>query len=164
MRVTKPAHRRKNESSIRRRVDCSLCPLHALTDEQLLSLLAPTYAPDGAHLLGWHVEGPFLQDAKRGAHESNFLLAASEGFKTFEDVYGADNLQLGFERDDGSDSFGVKCITAAPEVEGVLDTVEELVKRGVVFSIGHRFVTLTPATSLMFLPLAPPTLPQQRGL
>lgn len=113
---------------------------------KLLSLLTPTYAPDGAHLLGWHAEGPFLQDAKRGAHSSNFLLTAPDGFKTFEDVYGSENLQLGFERDDGNDYFGVKCITAAPEVDGVLDTIDELVKRKVVFSIGHSTANSATAT------------------
>ncbi|KZV94135.1 Metallo-dependent hydrolase [Exidia glandulosa HHB12029] len=113
---------------------------------KLLSLLAPTSAPGGAHLLGWHVEGPFLQDAKRGAHSSNLLLPASEGIKTFEDVYGAENLQLGFERADGTDAFGVKCITAAPEVDGVLDSIEELIKRGVVFSIGHSTANSVIAT------------------
>ncbi|EJD52120.1 Metallo-dependent hydrolase [Auricularia subglabra TFB-10046 SS5] len=113
---------------------------------KLLSLLAPMHSPNGAHLLGWHAEGPFLQDAKRGAHASSYLLPASEGMKTFEDVYGSENLKLGFERADCTDSFGVKVITAAPEVDGILDCVSELTKRGVVFSIGHSTANSAIAT------------------
>lgn len=77
-----------------------------------------------------------MQDAKRGAHDSNFLLSAPEGIRTLEDVYGPDNLSAGFANGEP----GVKCITAAPELEGVIDTIPDLVKRGVVFSIGHRCV------------------------
>ena len=34
--------------------------------------------------------------------------------------------------------LGVRIITAAPEINGVLDAVHELDQRGIVFSIGHR--------------------------
>ena len=40
------------------------------------------------------------------------------------------------EGQDGS--VGVRVITAAPEVEGVGNSIEELTRRGIVFSIGHR--------------------------
>lgn len=33
---------------------------------------------------------------------------------------------------------GVRIITAAPELEGILGTVAPLCERGLVFSIGHR--------------------------
>lgn len=35
---------------------------------------------------------------------------------------------------------GVRIITAAPEICGVLDAVRDLGQRGIVFSIGHRYV------------------------
>jgi hypothetical protein len=35
--------------------------------------------------------------------------------------------------------LGVRIITAAPEINGVLDAVHELDQRGIVFSIGHRY-------------------------
>lgn len=38
-----------------------------------------------------------------------------------------------------SGGVGVRIITAAPEVEGVMEAVNELAKRNVVFSIGHRY-------------------------
>lgn len=40
------------------------------------------------------------------------------------------------------DSVGVRVITAAPEVEGVGSSIEELTRRGIVFSIGHRLASI----------------------
>jgi N-acetylglucosamine-6-phosphate deacetylase len=52
----------------------------------------------------------------------------SPPIQTFEQVYGAEGL----------DQEGVKLITLAPDVEGVMGCVEELTRRGVTVSIGHR--------------------------
>ncbi len=108
---------------------------------KLLHLLRPYSAPGSATLLGWHAEGPFIQFAKRGAHAPQFLVPAKEEIKSFEDVYGAENLaetEDWLMAGDTEDALGVRVITAAPEVDGVMSSVEELVRRGVVFSIGHR--------------------------
>jgi N-acetylglucosamine-6-phosphate deacetylase len=113
---------------------------------KLLSLLRPYSPPSSANIIGWHAEGPYLQFAKRGAHAPPFLLTAPEGYKSVEKLYGAENLA------DAEDwlmnqgvlnEVGVRIITAAPEVEGVMESVSELTKRGIVFSIGHRFVETT---------------------
>ena len=41
----------------------------------------------------------------------------------------------------GKDTLlGVKIITEAPEIIGVLDAVPELDQCGILFSVGHRFV------------------------
>ena len=87
--------------------------------------------------------------AKRGAHAPPFLLPAPEGFKSFENLYGADSLAdpEDWLMNDGVvelESVGVRIITAAPEVEGVMEAVNELAKRNVVFSIGHRYGKLFP--------------------
>lgn len=54
-------------------------------------------------------------------------------------MYGLENIAI---KDDwlmDSDApLGVRIITAAPEINGVLDAVQELDQRGIVFSIGHR--------------------------
>ncbi|EFI28127.1 n-acetylglucosamine-6-phosphate deacetylase [Coprinopsis cinerea okayama7 len=105
---------------------------------KLLGLLRPFSAPGSATLLGWHAEGPFLEFTKRGAHAPPFLRFAPDGFKSFEDVYGPENL---IEKEDwvmneGQD-IGIRMITAAPEVPGVLDAIPTLRNRGIVFSIGH---------------------------
>lgn len=93
-------------------------------------------------MLGWHAEGPFLDYAKRGAHAPPFLLKAPEGFKSFETVYGAENLVDAEDwlMSDGQ-TLGVRMITAAPEIDGVMQTLEILSKRGIVFSMGHRLVS-----------------------
>ena len=97
---------------------------------------------NSAHLLGWHIEGPFLQLSKRGAHNPSLVFPATGGLKTFEEIYGVEN--MGSTEDwltgDSAETgrVGVRIITAAPEVDGVLDAVYELTKRGIVYSIGHR--------------------------
>ncbi|OBZ65838.1 putative N-acetylglucosamine-6-phosphate deacetylase [Grifola frondosa] len=119
---------------------------------KLLHLLRPYSASKSANLLGWHAEGPFIQLAKRGAHAPQFLVPATERFKSFEQVYGAENL---VEKEDWlmagdgatEDVVGVRVITAAPEVDGVMAAVEEVVKRGIIFSIGHSIATTDIATA-----------------
>jgi N-acetylglucosamine-6-phosphate deacetylase len=93
-------------------------------------------------LLGWHVEGPFLHLAKRGAHSPPLIIPASDGFKTFESTYSPENLAdaedwlMGGDIDE--DTVGVRIITAAPEVEGVMEAISTASKRGICFNIGHR--------------------------
>lgn len=105
---------------------------------KILDLLRPFSSAQSATLLGWHAEGPFLEYTKRGAHAPPFLLSAPEGIKTFEDVYGAENLVdkedwLMAERQE----LGVRMITAAPEVPGVMDAIKSVTERGIVLSMGH---------------------------
>ncbi|TFK74577.1 Metallo-dependent hydrolase [Pluteus cervinus] len=115
---------------------------------KLLQLLRPFSTPASATLLGWHAEGPFLDFNKRGAHAHPFLLKAENGVKTFEEVYGAENLAEAEDWLMSEDhSVGVRMITAAPEIEGVMKGISTLSKRGIVFSIGHSVATSQIATS-----------------
>ncbi|KNZ74902.1 Putative N-acetylglucosamine-6-phosphate deacetylase [Termitomyces sp. J132] len=116
---------------------------------KILSLLQPFSTPKSATLLGWHAEGPFINHDKRGAHAPPFLLTAPEGIKSFEDIYGERNLA---ENEDwlmasGGQNAGVRMITAAPEIEGVMNAIGELAKRGIVFSIGHSVASSEVATT-----------------
>lgn len=82
---------------------------------------------------------------KRGAHAPPFLMTAPEGFKTFENIYGAENLVdnedwLMLDQPTPASASGVRIITAAPELDGVMSAIDELHRRGIVFSIGHRYV------------------------
>ncbi|KAJ3758236.1 carbohydrate esterase family 9 protein [Lentinula raphanica] len=115
---------------------------------KILRLLRPFATPTSATVLGWHAEGPFIDMAKRGAHAHSFLVTAPEGMKSFEELYGAENLvdSEDWLMSNGADN-GVRIITAAPEVTGVMSTVGELTKRGVIFSIGHSIATSDIATS-----------------
>ncbi|KZT18303.1 carbohydrate esterase family 9 protein [Neolentinus lepideus HHB14362 ss-1] len=114
---------------------------------KILNLLRPFSLLKSANLLGWHAEGPFIQMAKRGAHTPPFIIPAPDCFKSFENVYGAENLAVTEDWVMEGDQVGVRIITAAPEIEGVMDTVTELTNRGVVFSIGHSIATTDIATS-----------------
>ncbi len=82
----------------------------------------------GAAPLGWHIEGPFLNPGKRGAHSPIFLrlpdLAAVA---------------------DWSPEAGVRLVTLAPELPGALDLVRALTKRGVRVSVGHSLATYAEA-------------------
>ncbi|CAG8473306.1 21216_t:CDS:2 [Dentiscutata erythropus] len=87
---------------------------------------------------GVHVEGPFIMPSKRGAHEESHLRVASSGFSDFAMVYGLNS--------EGKDQI-VKIVTVAPEVEGVLDSVEDLVRAGITVSLGHSSATIAQAES-----------------
>ncbi|KAI6046443.1 carbohydrate esterase family 9 protein [Pisolithus marmoratus] len=118
---------------------------------KILKLLRPWSPPNAAHLLGWHVEGPFLHMTKRGAHSPPLIIPASEGYKTFEAIYQPENLvdvEDWLMRDDaGQGTVGARIITAAPEIEGVMEAIAEVSKRGICFNIGHSICSTDTATA-----------------
>lgn len=122
---------------------------------KLLDLLRPWSPPHAAHLLGWHAEGPFLQMSKRGAHSPALIISASEGFKTFESIYSPENLADAedwlMSGDTVHNTVGVRIITAAPEVEGVMEAINEASKRGICFNIGHRYVLVENDDTMLLL-------------
>jgi len=66
-------------------------------------------------------------------------LAAGDGIKTFEEVYGVDNLAHQEDWIMGNEqTAAVRIITTAPEIPGVMDAIEKLQSRGITVSIGHR--------------------------
>ncbi|XP_006461262.1 hypothetical protein AGABI2DRAFT_185538 [Agaricus bisporus var. bisporus H97] len=117
---------------------------------KLLSLLKPFQTEKSAALLGWHAEGPFIEHAKRGIHADSFLLSAPSGTKSFEAVYGSNNLIHQEDWVMGNEHVvGVRIITAAPEKEGVMEAIGDLTKRGVILSIGHSTASTEEATNAM---------------
>ncbi|KAJ1662177.1 N-acetyl-glucosamine-6-phosphate deacetylase [Coemansia sp. RSA 1813] len=87
----------------------------------------PGSLKNGAECLGAHVEGPFMNPQKKGAHEVACLRTAPNGLADFDHCFGLDNLRN-----------YVTYITVAPEVEGVLDAIPKLIKEcGVSISQGH---------------------------
>ena len=88
--------------------------------------LAPV---DGAAPLGFNLEGPFLADARRGAHDPAFLMDPAD-------------IPAG-ELDPLLD--GLKVITVAPERPGALAFIAALRARGVAVSMGHSAATLEEA-------------------
>lgn len=101
--------------------------------------------------------------AKRGAHNPSLVISAAGGLKAFEDTYGAENMAFTEDwlKNDSTETgkVGVRIVTAAPEIEGVLDAVYELTKRGIVYSIGHRWVGDVIPFELVDKPRLPSTAP-----
>jgi N-acetylglucosamine-6-phosphate deacetylase len=79
-------------------------------------------APEnGAEPLGFNLEGPFLAEARRGAHDpSKLLLPADVSLDAVEPLV-----------------EGLRMITIAPELPGALELITWLRDRGVAISIGH---------------------------
>ena len=89
-------------------------------DEMIAALEAIREAvPD---VIGSHLEGPFLNPARAGAHDSRHLLAPDPG--TFERMLDATGGTL-------------RVITLAPELPGGLELVRQAVAAGVVVAVGH---------------------------
>jgi N-acetylglucosamine-6-phosphate deacetylase len=82
----------------------------------------------GATPLGLHIEGPFLNPTKKGAHNANYLRLA-----TLDAVA------------DWSPATGVRLATLAPELPGALEVIEALSSRGVLISAGHSAATYDEA-------------------
>jgi N-acetylglucosamine-6-phosphate deacetylase len=78
----------------------------------------------GATPLGLHLEGPFLNPAKRGAHNPAHLC--------LPDTAEAQNWTL---------DRGVRLVTLAPELPGAHEMIEMLVERGIIVSAGHSLAS-----------------------
>ena len=77
--------------------------------------------PDGARLLGIHLEGPYFAPAKAGAHRpENLRVPAPEETGAL----------LGF-------ADVITEMTLAPELPGALELIEQLTARGIIASGGH---------------------------
>lgn len=73
-------------------------------------------------ILGSHLEGPFLAEGKRGAHNPAYLRAPLP--YELEELIGASRETL-------------RQLTIAPELEGSLEAIDVLVEAGVAVAIGH---------------------------
>ncbi len=83
-----------------------------------------------AKLLGVHLEGPFLNPSKRGAHPQEHLLPLT-----------LDHVQ----RVLGNYSHLVKIMTLAPELDPTGSVISHLTKLGVIVSLGHSQATAAQA-------------------
>ena len=78
--------------------------------------------PDGAQLMGIHLEGPFLCADYKGAMPEYLLQKA--------------NVSL-FKKYQQAAKGRVKYITVSPEVEGIPDMIRDMNRMGAVVAIGH---------------------------
>ena len=89
---------------------------------------------DGAEVLGAHLEGPYINPEKRGAHDANYVRLPS--LDEFEEIWEASN-------------HAVKIVTLAPELEASKMLIQRLRELGIVASIGHSNATYIQAVDAM---------------
>jgi N-acetylglucosamine-6-phosphate deacetylase len=82
------------------------------------------------HLLGVHLEGPYISAAKRGVHPQQFLRPPS-----LEELY----------RFQKSADGCVRIVTIAPELPGALEFIEVINKEGIIAALGHTDATFQQA-------------------
>jgi N-acetylglucosamine-6-phosphate deacetylase len=83
-----------------------------------------------ATILGAHLEGPFLNADKRGAHPEEFLQPL-----TLENI----------KRVIGDFAETVRIVTLAPEIEAGEGIIEWLTQQGITVSLGHSLATAAQA-------------------
>lgn len=86
----------------------------------------------GAMPLGLHVEGPFLNPRKKGAHDTRHLRPPA-----------ADAVE------DWSPDTGVRLVTLAPELPGALDLIRLLSSRGILVGLGHTTANYDQAVAAL---------------
>lgn len=103
-------------------------PLETIT--RAIEVIQHGCPPDfhGALPLGLHLEGPFLNPGRKGAHNPAYIrLPDSEAVKNW------------------SPQNGVRVVTLAPEQPGALDLIRQLCQQGVVVSAGHSLASYEQA-------------------
>lgn len=75
--------------------------------------------------LGAHIEGPFINPEKKGAHNPLLIKTPTyNGIKSVNEIYGSlENAVI---------------VTIAPEIEGALETIPYFVKNNVIVSLGKH--------------------------
>ncbi|MBD2294255.1 N-acetylglucosamine-6-phosphate deacetylase [Anabaena sphaerica FACHB-251] len=98
--------------------------------QRSLSLISNYNQKSGAKILGVHLEGPFLNYGKRGAHPAEYLLPL-----TMNEV----------KRVLGNYASVVKIITLAPELDPTGEVIPYLCSLGITVSLGHSQATAAQA-------------------
>lgn len=81
---------------------------------------------DGAVVLGVHVEGPFVNPLRKGAiSEATMRPPSVDDLRRLQDAAGG----------------AIRMMTVAPELPGALPVIEEMVRLGIVPSVGHSDAT-----------------------
>jgi N-acetylglucosamine-6-phosphate deacetylase len=103
-------------------------PLQTIAQAMQVIQSGPPPVYRGAEVLGLHIEGPFLNPAKKGAHNPNYLRLPSPELVQ-----------------DWTPANGVRLVTIAPELPGALATISSLIRQGVVVSAGHSMASRSEA-------------------
>lgn len=103
-------------------------PLERIAQAQQTLLAGRPAGFRGAEPLGLHIEGPFLNPHKKGAHNPAYLRPPDPALVA-----------------DWSPATGIRLVTLAPELPGGLAMTRRLVGQGVVVSAGHSLATYAQA-------------------
>jgi N-acetylglucosamine-6-phosphate deacetylase len=103
-------------------------PPESIQNAQAVLKVGPPSTYRGARVLGLHLEGPYLNPEKCGAHDPDFLSLPDPR------VYAA-----------WSPTTHVSLVTLAPELDGAFKAISVLVRNGVVVSAGHSQANLAQA-------------------
>jgi N-acetylglucosamine-6-phosphate deacetylase len=99
-------------------------PVKLLADALRRAVTLLPGLPTGSRVLGVHLEGPFLSEKRRGAHNADHLIDPTPEILDLL-------LETGL----------VQLVTLAPERTGGLDAVRILTEAGVLVSVGHSDAT-----------------------
>jgi len=96
---------------------------HGLPEAELSAVATAAASPGpGAELLGVHLEGPFLNPVRRGAHPAAWLRTPSE---------------VDVERLLAASRGWLRIVTLAPELPGASAAIRRFIAAGVTVSVGH---------------------------
>ncbi len=81
---------------------------------------------DGARILGLHLEGPFINPERHGAHHAPFIISPS--IEVLSRLWSASDESL-------------RLLTLAPEMPGAIDVIDWARRQGITVAIGHSNAT-----------------------
>ncbi|KAM3418443.1 N-acetylglucosamine-6-phosphate deacetylase [Cercospora zeina] len=104
---------------------------------KLLPNLKPRPVPNGATILGAHVEGPYLHPSKKGAHTSSLFQPATTAP---EEIYGP-----AYSSTTSSSQKIIKLVTLAPELPSSDSLIRSLTAqdKNIIVSLGHSSASYT---------------------
>ncbi|XP_005191549.1 N-acetylglucosamine-6-phosphate deacetylase [Musca domestica] len=108
----------------------SFCPTIVTSPMETYHKVLPRIpeTTNGAGVLGVHLEGPFINIKKKGAHPEECIKSLENGFQGLMDVYGS--------------LKNVKIITLAPELESSENVIKQLTEQGITVAVGHSMASL----------------------
>lgn len=111
----------------------SFCPTLVSSPKEIYRKVLPkipTHVKNGAGILGVHLEGPFINPQKKGAHPEVCLKKFDRNFDSLLETYG-NNLD------------NVKIVTLAPENDATGEITKKLTSMGITVALGHSMGSLS---------------------
>lgn len=112
----------------------SFCPTLVTSPKETYQRVIPKIpkrkgGKDGAGILGIHLEGPFINPAKKGAHPEDLIKDFDCAINTVKDMYG--------------DLRNAAIVTLAPEKSRSEEVIRDLTNLGITVAVGHSTANLS---------------------